>query len=390
MPWKEQTMSELRMQFVEEVKAGIESKSAICRRYGISRPTGDKWIHRHEEGESMEDRSRRPQHVPCRTEPTMEAAILALREKHPALGARKIKRILENQGQSPPGHSTVHAVLKRNGCVSEEASQAATPYRRFERKAPNELWQSDFKGYFLMKNGKQCRPLNILDDHSRYCLKLDAKEDEQLSGTWATFESAFRTYGLPEAILCDNGNPWGINYKQGGYTQFERMLLDQDIWPKHGRPHHPQTQGKDERFNQTLKRECLRDKTFDDCADVQTHLGPYQRFYNEERPHHALGLEVPASRYRASERAYLETIPDFIYPEGLAVRKVCNGKIKYLGKQFFIGWAFAHTELALRPQEDGNEDGVMEVLYRNWQVAHIDLRTGKVTRRLRRVTDFRV
>lgn len=385
MPWKEQTVSEMRRAFVTEVKEGMATKTALCARYGISRPTGDKWIERYDKGESMEDRSRRPAHIPKQTEPEMEAAILRLRQEHPTLGARKIKRILENRGQSPPGHSTVHAVLKRNGCVSEEASQASRPYQRFERSAPNELWQMDFKGCFSLGNGKECHPLNILDDHSRYCMQLDAKANEQLEGTWTTVQNAMRTYGLPEAILCDNGNPWGSKFCRG-YTQFERMLLDQDIRPIHGRPYHPQTQGKDERFNQTLKRECLQGKEIADLMDAQQRFELFRKFYNEERPHHALGLAVPASRYKDSKRLYLETIPAFVYPEGLVVRKVHDGHVKYLGARHFITTGFNGTELALQPLQDSDQDGIVEVLYRNWQVALIDLRTGEVTCRLRRVT----
>lgn len=385
MPWKEQTMSELRTAFVEEVLTGKETKTALCARYGISRPTGDKWLKRYKAGEPMENRSRRPLHNPHQTEEAMEADILALRKEHPALGARKIKRILENRGKSPPGHSTVNAILKRNGCISEEASQAVKPYQRFERSAPNELWQTDFKGYFSLGNGQSCHPLNILDDHSRYCLRLDAKGNEQLEGTWETFERAFRTYGLPDAILCDNGNPWGTNFAQG-YTQFERRLLDLDIRPIHGRPRHPQTQGKDERFNQTVKRELLDLCTLDSLEDAQRQFEPFRRFYNEERPHHALGLDVPASRYRLSKREYRPVVAEAEYPPGVTMRRVRKGDVRYKGYRFFLSRGFNGTDVALRELSD--MDGMMEVLYRNWVVAVVDLRVGSVTCKLRRVTGF--
>lgn len=385
MPWKEQTMSEKRTAFVQEVLTGKETKKAICARYGISRPTGDKWLARYRAGESMEDRSRRPRQMPRKTSPDIEEAIIALRAEHPALGARKLKRILENRGHTVPGHSTVNAILHRNGWISEAASQAARPYTRFERSRPNELWQADFKGHFPMRNGAQCHPLNLLDDHSRYCLRLDAKGNEQLDNTWETFVQAFRQYGLPEAILCDNGSPWGTSAVRG-YTRFERMLLDLDIRPIHGRPFHPQTQGKDERFNQTLKRELLAHHDLADLWDAQQQFDPFRHFYNEERPHHALGLDVPASRYTASSRPYPEEIMPFAYPQGLQVRRVKHGCVKYRGGLFFLSNGFDRTSVALRPAEDS--DGVVEVLYRNWLIATLDLRDRKVTRIIRRVTDF--
>lgn len=376
-------MSEAREAFVKEVLSGKESKSMICARYGISRPTGDKWLARYARGESMENRSHRPEKMPRKTDPDMESQILALRKEHPALGAKKIKRIMENRGQTPPGHSTINAILKRNGCISEEASQTATPYRRFERAAPNQLWQTDFKGDFALGNGTRCHLLNILDDHSRFCLRLDAKDCEQFQSTWDTFLLAFRAYGLPDAILCDNGNPWGTNFTQG-YTHFERMLLDLDIRPVHCRPRHPQTQGKDERFNQTLKRELLVHSTLLDIADAQRQFEPFRRFYNEERPHHALRLEVPASRYVVSTRPYPERIPSFAYPQNLVVRRVKKGYVLYKGESFFVSRGFTGAQVALRPAEDS--DDLLEVFYRNWRIAVIDMRDGSVTCKLRKVT----
>lgn len=387
MPFKEQTMSEIRTQFAKEASEGKEPKSTLCQKYGISRPTGDKWLKRYEAGESMEDHSRRPRSSPRQTDPAMESQILALRAAHPALGARKLRRILQDRGEAPPAHSTINAILHRNGCISEAASEAARPYKRFQRPAPNQLWQADFKGHFPLKGEQRCHPLVILDDHSRYCLRLDAKENEQLPGVWETFEKAFRAYGLPDAILCDNGNPWGTNYPQS-YTQFERLLLDLDIWPLHGRPHHPQTQGKCERFNQTFKREFLCHTTLEDMDDAQRQFEPFRRFYNEERPHHALGLSVPASRYRPGKREYPQKIEAWRYAEGLRVRSVKEtGYVYYRGKRFFLSRAFGELMVALRPA--AGQDGCLEVLYRNWSVAVIDVRRGEVTRSLHRVTDSR-
>lgn len=383
MPWKEQTMSEKRTAFVEEVLQGIETKKALCARHGISRPTGDKWIKRYLAGEGMENQSRAPRHSPKQTDPQMEKAILTLRQEYPAYGAKKLKRMMEKRGQSPPAHSTVHDILKRNGCISEAASQAARRLQRFERKAPNELWQTDFKGHFALENGMRCHPLNILDDHSRYLLALDAKENEQHLPAWETFERAMRTYGLPEAILCDNGNPWGSNWP-GGFTLFERMLLDLDIQPIHGKPRHPQTQGKDERFNQTLARELLAYTTLRTMPHAQAEFDAFKRLYNEVRPHHALGLGVPADRYQPSTRPFPQHILRCDYAPGLAIRSVQKGRLKFKGEVYYFSGGFEGCQVALR--QDESREGMVEILYRNWQVATLDMGSGKVTRALHRVT----
>ncbi|MCL2645158.1 MAG: DDE-type integrase/transposase/recombinase [Betaproteobacteria bacterium] len=236
-------MLELREEFVERVLRGEASKTALCREYGISRRTGDKWIGRYQKGEPMSDRSRAPGSIANRTTAATEAAIVALRRKHPVLGAKKLKRMLENQGMAAPAYSTINAILHRNGLIAKEASMAATPQKRFEKERPNEMWQADFKGHFAMLDGNRCHPLAILDDYSRYCLCIDAKENERYEGTKESFVRVFQRSGMPDTLLCDNGNPWGTA-QSTGYTHFEVWLMDLGILTIHGRPRHPQTQGK--------------------------------------------------------------------------------------------------------------------------------------------------
>jgi transposase-like protein len=170
VPWEERTVEKVRAEFVERVLAGEKSKSALCREYGISRPTGDKWIKRNQSGEGYQDRSRAPFHTPNRICTEVEALIVEARKKEPAIGAVKIHRILSNKGYAGlPCTSTVNAILKRNDLITEEASQASTPYKRFEKDESNVMWQSDFKGHYGMGNGKRCHPLSVIDDHSRFC-----------------------------------------------------------------------------------------------------------------------------------------------------------------------------------------------------------------------------
>ena len=143
------------------------------------------------------------------------------------------------------------------------------------------MWQFDFKGHFAMQNGKRCYPLTVPDDCSRYNICTDVKENERYIGVKESFERIFELYGLPDTALYDNGNPWGTQYSVG-YTVFEDWLMDLVILTKHGRPNHLQTQGKDERFNGTLKKELLKHRQIKDIVDAQREFDEFRLFYNNE------------------------------------------------------------------------------------------------------------
>jgi transposase InsO family protein len=205
----------------------------------------------------MDDRSRTPLGSPRKTSAAVEDAVVRARLAHPCWGGRKLKAYLERQGIADiPSPSTLTAIFRRNGLISDEASIAATPYKRFEKKSPNDMWQTDFKGHFLMGDGNRCHPLTVTDDMSRFNLCISAKLHERLLGVTESFNALFSEYGLPESILCDNGPPFGT-CNAHGYTKFEVFLMNYNILPVHGRPLHPQTQGKAERFHRTLKAELL-------------------------------------------------------------------------------------------------------------------------------------
>jgi len=379
MPWKGQTMEEIRVEFVERVLNMEASKSALCREYGISRPTGDKWISRYQHGDPMEDRSRVPFRTPNRTEAAVEGQIVTLRKKHPAIGAKKLKRMLENQGQPAPAYSTINAILHRNGLITKEASKAATPYIRFEKKRPNDMWQADFKGHFAMANKERCHPLTVLDDHSRFCLGIDAKGNERYEGVRESFLWMFKEYGLPEEVLCDNGNPWGTA-QSTGYTNFEVWLMELGILTKHGRVWHPQTQGKDERFNGTLKKELIRFREFRDLAHAQKQFDEYRLFYNEERPHHALNLDTPSSRYTRSNRKLPSKIEEWEYGPNFKTRQIkSSGYLTFNGQGYFLSEAFGEKKIGLL--ESSGAPHTFLVCYRQFCVAKIDVNERIITSR---------
>ena len=148
-----------------------------------------------------------------------------------------------------------------------KAAIAHTPYKRFEMSHPNDMWQMDYKGHFAMVNGERCHPLTMIDDHSRFSLCIDASSNEQWIPTRESLVRVFREYGMPKAILCDNGSPWSDN--TNGYTPFEIWMIQMDVLPIHGRPIHPQTQGKDERFHRTLKEDLLNRTPIRDLEHAQ-------------------------------------------------------------------------------------------------------------------------
>lgn len=371
MPWEERTVDKLREEFVKRCIAKEKSKSALCREYGISRPTGDKWIKRSLSGQSMKDQSRAPFKSPNKTPEAVEAKILDLRHKHPAIGAVKLKRMLENSGETGiPCNSTVNAILKRNGCITAEASKAAMPYRRFEKDQPNEMWQADFKGDFSLADGQRCYPLCVLDDCSRYSLCIDAKGNQRREGVEESFKRLFTEYGLPRILLCDNGNPWGTA-QSTGITRFEIWLMDLGILTIHGRIRHPQTQGKEERFNGSLNREVIKRFTLQDMADAQRKFDGFRSFYNEERPHHALKLDVPAKHYRESPRRMPETIAEWKYRNEYEVRTIKRtGFLTYRGQGYFLSESLGGLEIGIG---ESSLPGCVNLYYRNFRIGRLNV-----------------
>lgn len=371
MGWKERTVKQMREEFVRRVLAQEKSKAALCREYGISRPTGDKWIERFQKGESMSDRSRAPLTSPSRIDPEVEAEIIRIRELHPAIGAQKLRKIMLNAGYTGlPCQRTFNNVFQRNGLITKEASQAAKPIQRFQKDMPNEMWQADFKGDFRMENGHRCHPLNILDDCTRFNLCIEALENETFAAVKPVLSRLFEEYGLPFSFLCDNGNPWGTS-QSVGYTQFEVWLMELGILTIHGRPLHPQTQGKEERFNRSFTRECLKGNTFADVSHAQQYFNQYRSFYNEVRPHCALDLDVPASRYTASSRKMPHKIEEWEYASAYQICKVKEtGYFNYNGQGFFLSEAFGGKYIAVR---ESNLPGQITLVFRQFKIGRIDL-----------------
>lgn len=371
MAWNGRTVEELREEFVKRVLANEKSKSALCQEYGISRPTGDKWIQRYLNNESLSDKSRAPFTTPNRIPDEIEQLIVDTRKQYPALGAAKIHRILINQGHvNLPCVKTINNVLKRNHLISKEASLNATPHKRFEKSAPNDMWQADYKGHFALKDNTRCHPLNIIDDYSRFNLCCEAQYTESFAEIKPVMLRLFNEFGLPFSVLCDNGNPWGTP-QSTGYTKFEVWLMELGILTIHCRFRHPQTQGKEESFNRSFSRECLAYHSFENMNDAQKGFDEYRNFYNTQRPHHALDLDVPAQKYVPSERKMPEQILDWQYPQGYQLCKVKDtGFFNYGNQGYFLSESFAGKIIAVR---ESSLPGQISLFFRQFRIGRIDV-----------------
>lgn len=371
MPWQECSTMSLRQEFLSLANQAGSNFSQLCRRFGISRKTGYKWLQRHRQTgvAGLADRSRRPQHSPRRSEPAIEQQVLAVRDQY-GWGARKIKTCVERDGLGPVAKSTVHSILLRHDRVTNSPDKVTGAYQRFEQERPNQLWQMDFKGHFPLGNHQRCHPLTVLDDHSRYSLCLQACRNQQTATVQQQLMATFRRYGLPERMLMDNGSPWG-NDLLHQHTPFTVWLLWLGIAVSHSRPYHPQTQGKDERFHRSLKVEVLARRVFADFERMQFRFDQWRHCYNHVRPHEALAMAVPASRYQPSPRSFPEQLPPLEYGATDLVRKVqIDGTISFRNREFRLGKAFRGHPVALRPT---TQDGVFEVYFATHRISQIDL-----------------
>lgn len=376
MPWERRTVEDQRREFAQAALV-CSNFSALCREYGITRRTGLKWKARYETQESLNDRSRRPHTSPSRTPEEVEQRILMLRAENPGWGARTLRKVLENQGEPDlPCAKTVNNILNRHGCISPEESQKRKPLIRYEKEECNIMWQTDFKGEFLMEDQKYCYPLTIIDDHSRFSIKI-APGLSTKNVVIPVFQEVFSEYGLPDSILSDNGSQFAGFRK--GYTQFERWLMELDILPIHGRIKHPQTQGKIERFHRTMKQELLNHTSISDIGDAQVQLENWREKYNTIRPHEALGMKTPGQVYTASTRTYPEKIQEWEYGGQYHVIKVNSwGYARFDKWQVYLSETMIGKHIEFRPSPDGES---FFACYRNFKIAEFNTHNGELIHR---------
>lgn len=385
MPFKELSIMSQRIEFCILASSPGSNFSDLCRRYNITRRIGYKWIERYLEGglTALEDKSRRPHSFPNQIPPGIDQYVVKLREGDPEWGSKKLHKILCNHKEQGlytyptiPCKATITKILKRNGLIPSNRSKQSEGFERFEYEYPNELWQMDYKGYFRLLNKELCHPLTITDDHSRFNICLEACRNQQEITVKQILISVFRRYGLPYKILTDNGSPWGgtCNEPSDGtrcYTSFDTWLIKLNIKLIHGRPYHPQTQGKEERFHRTLKQELIDYEQFRDHVHCQKRFDVWREKYNCIRPHEAIDFKTPAELYRPSNKAYPEKINAYEYNISDIKRKVAGtGIISFKNKDYMVGKAFIGEYVALR---ESREDQRFEIYFCNQLIKTLTL-----------------
>jgi transposase InsO family protein len=368
----------LREDFVRLAATQAVPFSELCGRFQITRQTGYKWLARHKaEGiNGLADRSRRPHHSPTRSAGHIEARVIELRRQH-GWGGRKIARRLRDLGETQiPAPATITEILRRHGLIDEHASRQRQHWQRFEHEHPNSLWQMDFKGDFQTLESGRCSPLTVIDDHSRYNIVLSACSRTTTQIVQQALEQAFRCYGLPARINTDNGAPWGSPSAPGQLTELAVWLIRLGIRVSYSRPYHPQTNGKDERFHRSLKAEVLERHTFTTHAHVQQELDRWRQVYNTERPHEALGMATPLTRYACSLSRMPDRLPEPEYGSGDEVLLVnSSGVVRFRGEKVKLSIALKGLHVAARPSTE--EDGVIEFWFAHHRVEKLDLKAAK-------------
>jgi len=344
--WKAEDVGEQRIRFAIRASSGKEEMKALCREFEISRPTGYVWLKRYRECErigELREKSRRPHRSPKQTGAEQEQRVIALRQQYPDWGARKLLEVLKREQLQLP-RITVHRILLRNGLVRDRDRHRAA-MQRFEREAPNQLWQMDFKGMPDKRPG--CLPLVVLDDHSRYLLGLFDTTSTQAQPVQESLTTVFRRDGLPEAMLMDHGTPWWNMQSSSGWTWLTVWLMKQGIRLYLSGYRHPQTQGKIERCNGSLEA-AMAKRPKAAGQSWQSWLDAYRQEHNHVRPHEALQMDVPARHWKPSPRAFQQEQKLWQYSDPAQVRKVReNGGVSLRGQSYFVSRALIGENVQL-------------------------------------------
>ncbi|MFE5759923.1 IS481 family transposase [Streptomyces massasporeus] len=374
---------EQRYHAVMEVAAGVPV-TQVAARYGVSRQSVHSWVRKYEQSglPGLADRSHRPASCPHRISGDVEAVVCELRRRHPGWGPRRLVHELERRGITPvPSRATVYRVLVRNGLIEPGVRRRRrSDYRRWERSAAMELWQMDIVGGILLADGIECKMVTGIDDHSRFMVIAKVVQRATARAVCSAFGEALVRFGVPEEVLTDNGKQFTARFSPGkpGETMFDRICRENGITHRLTRPQSPTTTGKIERFHQTLRRELLDAREpFVDLATAQMAVDAWLEDYNLMRPHQALDMAVPASRFVPRPRSEQDALP-VVLPARLdpvpspdvpvpAAEPVCwpmaqgevgaielervvpaSGNLSLRGQQIWFGPALAGTTVTLR------------------------------------------
>lgn len=372
MAWKKVLPMEERARFVLDVEKAEMSVAELCRRYGVSRKTGYKWIRRYRaEGlDGIRERSSRPHTCPHKTNQDWETRIITERVKHSSWGPKKIRELLFSSGleEKVPAASTIGDILRRAGLVSRHRRRSRKTYYSgplTEAMYPNHVWAVDYKGWFRTGDGKRCEPLTISDLYSRYVVEVRALPDQSYQQARGVFERVFEEYGLPEIIRSDNGGPFASR-GAGGLSRLSVWWVLLGIKPEFIAKGHPEQNGVHERMHLTLKKEATVPASRN-LREQQGRFDIWREEFNENRPHEALKMKVPAKRYRRSTRVCQRGINNkkqIKYPEGYRVRRVRrSGEIRWKGKMRFVGAALKGEWVGIKQFEEGHNQVYFDYIF---------------------------
>jgi len=348
MPWQESSVYEERLRFVVAASRKEKPVTELCREFRISRQTGYVWLRRYQAGGSPQvfDRSRRPLNSPARSSDEIEEKVVALRLQYPDWGAPKLRKLLDQQ--SPDVRiceRTLHRILVRRNLLNEK-DRHSPAVRRFERGAPNELWQMDFKGPQGFNKEFPVGPLSVIDDHSRFLVRLQHLGSTKSAGVRDALQNAFEAVGLPEAILVDHGTPWWNCMSPWGITELSVWIMQQGVRLLYSGYRHPQTQGKVERMHGALQR-AIRRRSEADPTNQQW-LDAFRHEYNHVRPHAGIGMETPAQRWTPSSRPFDATPREWEYPKSAVVRTLGGeGQLSWGGRRWDVSRALQRQTVGI-------------------------------------------
>ena len=359
MGWAETCAMDERMRFVLAVEEDEETMAALCRRFGVSRQNGYKWLGRYRaEGPAgLFERSRAPLTRPQEVDAAVAERCLAVRREHPSWGPVKVRAFLERRDPQMrlPAASTLGALFEREGLTVKRRLRRRVPASTLPFAActgANAVWAIDFKGWFLTGDGARCEPLTLCDVHSRYLLRCQALPRTGVAQAWPVLDAAFREFGLPERLRSDNGPPFAAR-GAGGLSQLAVKVIKAGVAVERIAPGKPQENGRLERLHLTLLQETASPPA-GSLREQRERFRTFQRLYNEDRPHQGLANTTPAEHYAPSPRRFDGVLREPHYPPDCEVRRVrSNGQIKWRGRLVLISGALAGEPVGLAEAEDG-------------------------------------
>jgi len=382
MPWSQILPMDERLRFIADHRKKFFSMTELCTRYGVSRKTGYKWVHRYQmDGPAgLYELPRTPHSCPHETPLDLVEQIVELRKRRPYCGSKKLLQWLRERKPKTrwPARSTIDDILKRHGLV---------PKRRRSRRpghpgrpvtpmtAPNEIWTADFKGEFRTRDGIYCYPLTVEDGYSRYLLACHGLYGPTHRETKQIFRGLFRDYGLPEIIRTDNGAPFATT-ALGRLSRLSVWWVRLGIYPELIEPGHPEQNGRHERMHRTLKEHATRPPG-STLQGQQRKFTGFRQYYNEDRPHESLAQRRPASLYQPSNRQYPKRLSPLEYPGHHEVRLVSrNGGLRWNGVRVPVSKVLEGEYVGLEEIDDGV-----------WEIYFGPLRLGRLNERDMRIED---